>query len=102
MRPSKPEFIVWEPYLVQEFLSPPIPVRNRPVQQPQHESDIVLDRPVRHQPELLNDVPNLPPKGNRINPAHFLPVDHDVAARGLKKPVYQAQGRRLSRSAAPQ
>ena len=83
MRMSKAKLVRSKTNLLKQFFRTGLAFRNGSIQEPQSKRDVLLYRPVRHQPEFLDDVPDLPPQGDRIYPADLFPFDHNFAARGL-------------------
>jgi hypothetical protein len=90
MRPPESKLVWRKANLFEQFFRTQIALGERPIQESERKSNILFDRPVREQSELLDDVAYLPPERNRIYPAHFFAVDHDLAARGFKEPVYKS------------
>src|SRR5437879_1472874 len=51
---------------------------------------------MRKEPDLLNDVPDLPPKLSYVPASHVDPVDEDLAARRFDESVDHLEARRLA------
>ena len=83
---------------VEEFVDArPLPVLV-PSEHLRHRRDVVFDRLVREQPDLLDHVADASTQMHRIDVRDVLVLDVDAAARRLDQPVDHAQQRRLPTS----
>ena len=76
-------------------------LRGIPAQQPRNRGDVLGDRPVREQADLLDHVADLAAELGRLPLAHAGPVDQDVAAGELDHPVDQPHRRGLATAGGP-
>ena len=73
----------------------------RPLLEPRHDGDVVADREVREEADLLNHVADRSPKADRI-PLARVPTLHDhVTGVGQEQSIDQLEERRLARAARP-
>src|SRR5207244_1362083 len=70
-----------EPDELQQFARALADARLRPSEQPRDRADVVLDRHVREQPDLLEDVTDPAPQLGEREVVDTAPVDRDVARR---------------------
>ena len=68
----------------------------RPAKQPRHGADVVLDRHVREQPDLLEHVADAAPQLGELELAHAAAVDRDVALGDRDQAVDHLQRGRLA------
>src|SRR5258708_19989994 len=68
---------------------------------PQREGNVLVDREVRQQLEVLEDQADLPPVARKLpalHPAELNPVDEDLALAWLLLPDQEPDQRRLARA----
>ena len=75
--------------------------RARPAEQPRNRADVPLDRHVREEPDLLDDVADRAAQLGQVVVADRPAVDADVAARELDQPVDELERRRLAAARRP-
>ena len=80
----------------QQFVHAPRHARLVPFQQARHGGDVVGDRPVRKQPDLLDDVADAAAKLDAIDVHDIAPADRDGPGVGLDHPVDDPHRRRLA------
>src|SRR5881628_1632673 len=67
-----------------------------------HQTDVALDREVREQPDLLDDVADAAAQPGGLERVRGPSGDPDLARRGLEQAIDQLEGRGLARAAAPE
>src|SRR2546427_1742053 len=67
-----------------------------------HQTDVALDREVREQPDLLDDVADAAAQPGGLERVRGPSRDPDLARRGLEQTIDQLEGRGLARAAAPE
>jgi hypothetical protein len=72
-----------------------------PADQPGHDGDVLADREVREQPDLLDDVADAPPQLVGVDVRDVLPVEQDLPGGGLDEPVHHLQGGGLAAARRP-
>ena len=85
----------------EQLLGPLLLALARPAEQPRDGDDVLADRLVREQPDLLDDVADAPPQLDDVALGDVLAVDEDLAARRLDEPVDHLQARRLAAAGRP-
>src|SRR5947199_2318788 len=85
-----------EPQQFQQLRDPVADAPARPIQQPRHGRDVVLDRPVRKQPDRLDRVADAPPQRLFRHVADVLAGNTDRAAVEWHKAVDHPQCRRFA------
>src|SRR4029079_8557405 len=70
----------------------------RPAQQARHGRDVVADRLMREEADLLDDVADAPPELRQLAGPGVDPVDEDPALGRLDEPVHHLERRRLAAS----
>src|SRR3989475_12026334 len=76
--------------------------RGGPPLEARHQTDVALDREVREQPDLLDDVADAAAPPGGLERVRGPSGDPDLARRGLEQTIDQLKGRGLARAAAPE
>ena len=85
-----------QPHDGQQLVGPlPLP-RRGPAQEPWHDDDVLTDRLVREQADLLDHVADAAPQRRHVALRGILAVDEDPAARRLDQAVDHLERRRLA------
>jgi hypothetical protein len=90
-----------EPDEVQQFGDALVCAPSVPAQQLGHRGDVLGDRLVREQPDLLDDVADLAPQVGGVALAHAATADADVAGGDVDEPVDHAHRGRLAAARRP-
>ena len=72
-----------------------------PAEELRHRRDVLGDRPVREQPDLLDHVTDMAAERHRVDVHHVAPVHGDRARVGLDHPVDDPHRRRLAAAGGP-
>ena len=83
----------YEPKEVIDAIADPRPV---PAKQPWHGRDVVGNRHMREEPDVLDDVPHAQPQRDRVDVRHVLLVVKDPAATWFDQSIDHLQRGRLA------
>ncbi len=90
-----------EPDQLEQFGDPAPDAGLVPAQQAGNGRHVRIDRLVRKEPDLLDDVADAPPQGHRIDRRDVLAVQVDAAGRRLDQSVDHLHGGRLAAAGRP-
>jgi hypothetical protein len=91
-----------QPDLFEQLANPLALFSGGPIEEAGHKRDVLLDSPVREQPEFLDHVADAPPEVDRVEPIDRGSIESQGTGARLEHPVDQTKRGGLAGAATPE